>query len=129
MGGELRVTSQPAVGSTFWLALPLPAAETDDVVAVGASDSVPPVVEAPAARASLVAPPPALLAKARELTAMGDMHATRAWVAELARGDARYGEFATRILELATKFKVRAIEELLEGAALYRSDSEEGPGS
>jgi len=67
-------------------------------------------------------PPLEDLAKLHELALMGDMQGIRAWAVRLEERDNKYSRFAERLLDLAGRFKAKALLGLVEQLMKGRND-------
>jgi anti-sigma regulatory factor (Ser/Thr protein kinase) len=107
MGSEIQVESQPGVGSLFWFELPVP----DSAMLPAPAPSA---LQAAAAPAPLIPPPPAELAELMHLVRIGNMRAILAHAEHLERLDARYRPFAEQLSRLARSYQSKALRQLVE---------------
>ncbi|WP_395399433.1 ATP-binding protein [Pseudoduganella sp. UC29_106] len=107
MGSEIRVESQPGVGSLFWFELPVPEA------AAPPAEALPAPAEA-AVTEPLTLPPPAELEQLMHLVRIGNMRAILRHAEHLERLDPRYQPFAAELSRLARSYQSKALRRLVE---------------
>ncbi len=107
MGSEIRVESQPGVGSLFWFELPVPEA------AAPPAEALPAPAEA-AGTEPLTLPPPAELEQLMHLVRIGNMRAILRHAEHLERLDPRYQPFAAELSRLARSYQSKALRRLVE---------------
>jgi signal transduction histidine kinase/ligand-binding sensor domain-containing protein len=119
MGGDLRVTSAPGVGSTFSFEVSFPVGAPIESVASGAAavpeDGGEPEPAAPASEEEAIFLPPAEdLARLNELARLGEVFEIQAYAEELARKDPRCRQFAKKITDWALAFEDHKIAEYIQ---------------
>ncbi|MBI1891241.1 MAG: PAS domain-containing protein [Burkholderiales bacterium] len=77
-------------------------------------ETPPPTFAAANGAAPLVMPPQEEMAHLHQLALVGNMRAIREWASQLAARDRRYGPFADKLSDLATRYQSKSILELVE---------------